>query len=464
MSPTRSKAYVLDRSQRERIKRLRQARLISVSQLHLATEISTKTLHKLEKSSDEKVSVNEGTLELVAAFLKIDLGQLLGLQPVDSLTGPLPNDLLEIADRFREIDRYLVRVVHALQLPSAGISEPYHDILEQRLGKAGHSREQVLEHLNSSDWREGVRTCLPKNHLTLEVGERFQSLCFSTPGATLNVSKPQLLWDCHHQTPCKRSKKFKCPIHDHPRGALIRSRFTSEPVVIKYDGLEFLWRYGTELFPPSVDSFHMLEVLARENDLDRPFDSCLDLGAGTGFLGICLAKRNGKIARVTLRDWLLSPVLFSAINAERNRKACPATRLSVELEYLAPPRFLANRRYDVVVCNPPYLPLLREFESLGWLSTVAGTDLLEFVIENAHEMGRQVYVQFSDLALPEARAARDRSGNQLVPIGKPHPTPFRVEVAWEDAGYLEALKDRGLKTRLEQRHPYWHTIQTYRVE
>lgn len=464
MNPGNPSVHILDKRDRERIRRLRLTRRMTVKQLAAKAKITTKTLYKLENPSEKSLSFRESVLELVAEALELELSQLLGLRPIETLACSLSDDFLEIADAFATIDRHLVPRVHALHLPAAQVAETYEDLLDHRLQKAGHSRKEIVEWLNSSEQRGAIRTRLPADHLTLEVGERFGSLRFSIPEGRLDVRNPRLLWDCHHRTPCERPQEFKCPIHDHPLGSLVRSRFTAAPVVIKHDGLEFLWRYAVELFPPSVDSFHMLEVLEGEGEFRQPIESCLDLGAGTGFLGICLAKRNGRVASVTLRDWLLSPALFSAVNAERNKAVCPSTRFSVELGYLAPPHSLTDRRYDLVVCNPPYLPLLGDFESLGWLSTVAGTSLLEFVIENATSLGRRVYVQFSDLALPEARAARERSGHRLRPVGKPRPTPFRVEIAWEKEGYLEALRQRGLQTRLEERHPYWHTIRTYRVE
>lgn len=464
MSPENKNTLILAKESRERVKRVRRARGMSADDLSAAALISPKTLGKMESSSDGGIPFREATVLKVAKCLDMDLGQLLGNEPRRNIAGCLPDELLEIAEVFAQIDRDLVPVVHDLSVPIWLVAKTYQNLLDQGLQAAGHSREDVVRKLNDEGWRKRVRTTLPSNHLTLEIGRRFESLRFSMPEGSLTVNRPQLLWDCHDDTPCERPQKFRCPVHGHPLGTRVRSRFTEEPLLIKHDGLEFLWRYGPELFPPSVDSFHMLEALEGEDVLRQPLGTCLDLGAGTGFLGICLARRNGRIATVVLRDWLLTPVLFSAVNAERNRPACPSTRFSVELAYHGPPRSLTERRYDLVVCNPPYLPLLRDFESLGWLSAVAGTDLLEFAIENARTMGRQVYVQFSNLALPEAQIASERSGNALCPIGKPRRTPFRVQIAWEKEGYLDALKQRGLETRLKERHPYWHTIQTYRVE
>lgn len=120
--------------------------------------------------------------------------------------------------------------------------------------------------------------------------------------------------------------------------------------------------------------------------------------------------------------------------------------------------------YDVVVCNPPYLPILKGFEDLAPESTVAGTDLLSWVICHGRSLGVRVYIQFSDLAESEAQEAEKISGAKLIPVGEQQIVPFRVRIALERPNYMKAFVGRGLIHQEDSPYRYWHRIRTYRIE
>jgi methylase of polypeptide subunit release factors len=460
----KSRGITLSREQRLKIKSLRTTARLSRIQLKNKAEISLKTVDSLESAIEGPIKFDESTLTSVATALSVPYAAL--IDPVSGCAGfwKLPSDFLSIADSFRQIDQSIIPVIHDLTLPKELVSKAYDDLLETRVQKSGLTLAEIRTLVNDPAWIKNLQFYFSDQSLLIDVEDHFKKLKFIINEGCITVDNPALLWDCHCMTPVDRQELFRCPIHNNPLGDLVRTRFRGDIVTIRYRGLEFFWRYGSELFPPSCDSFHMINVLEQEGIFDEPMDTCLDIGAGTGFIGICLAAFNKHITRVQLTDWLLTPALYSATNAMRNFDQCKQAKFAVKMQLFTNPLPVTERRYDIVVCNPPYLPLLEKYRSVGWQSAVAGTDLLEHTISAAGNLGKRVYIQLSNLAMPEAVAAQHAAGCNLRPIGKAREVPFRLEIVWEKPEYIKELLKRGLIYDKSRRHPYWHSIQTYLLE
>ena len=211
----------------------------------------------------------------------------------------------------------------------------------------------------------------------------------------------------------------------------------------------------------------MMQTLAKYGVYSQKLESVLDLGTGTGFLGISIASRNPHVNRLDVSDWLWLPLVYSATNWQRNksnRDVSFATHLGILDNWVGEGKKRAF--YDVVVCNPPYLPLVDNFPVLAQEHTVAGTKLLEWVIVNSRALGRRVFVHFSDVARPKAHRASSDAGVKLTQLGEERRIPFRVRHALKIPEYMQVLqkRERGLEYRPHARHKYWHTVRTYIVE
>ncbi len=134
---------------------------------------------------------------------------------------------------------------------------------------------------------------------------------------------------------------------------------------------------------PRDDSIMLAELLERE----KP-ETALDLGCGSGFLAILLAKRGCK---VTAAD--VNPKAVEA--AEKN-----AAMNFVDIKIIESDLF-QNIKYDfdLIVFNPPYLPF--EPYDLQWSG---GIDLIKKFLEDAKSRlkkdGKIIFV-VSNLTAPE---------------------------------------------------------------
>lgn len=370
----------------------------------------------------------------------------------------------------KAIDERVLDLTRSLAAVSADrVREAYWDHLAAKLGGFGLRARALLQLLNDPQIIETIISSVPEPGLIIDIEPPFEAIELKTPsGEAIRLEKPQLLWDCIGAKGGRECNRQTCPIHSQRHAAVITRAFRDSLVRINWDGTTILWQRQLSLWPPSRDSFELASRIRRSAEEDlAECRTLLDLGSGTGFLGIALAGHCPKLRSLDLADWLLLPAFIGAVNLALNRQRVQKARCRVLLGMHTSWLEQAGRarRYDVVVCNPPYLPVLAGFEAIGTHAVVGATDLLEHVIEAAPAIGARVFVQYSSLARQEVARARRRSGVRVRPLGSSIRVPFRVIPAFEVNGYVSALRrKRRLIVTRGLGHRYWHTLTTARIE
>lgn len=135
------------------------------------------------------------------------------------------------------------------------------------------------------------------------------------------------------------------------------------------------------VYAPQSDTFLLADALEREQL--RPHAEVLDVGTGTGALAIAAARRG---ARVTAIDRSWRAVAATRINAALNRQKVRVLRGDL----LAP---AAGRRFDLVLCNPPYVPapshrLPRHGAAVAWDAGHDGRAVLDRICDGVPEVLR----------------------------------------------------------------------------
>jgi methylase of polypeptide subunit release factors len=371
-------------------------------------------------------------------------------------------DFSALAEILREVDTYVLRQLRDRRLTMAEESaQVYRHLLTSKLKDEGVEFAALYERLHDPEFMARLLQTVPEPALTVDIGSNFEWIVYTDgQDLELRVDRPRLLWDCFCRQLPRAAKE--CPIHRHgAMAAEVSQRFGTRLVALQWRGLRFYWRDGLELWPPARDAFLLFQTLEERRAMGKGTASLLDIGSGTGFLGIAAARSSPSIRSAYLADWLLTPALFGQLNWMLNRRKDDTVRvrslIGMHTNWLLEDE-LRGSVFDLAICNPPYLPKLAGHEELALDTTVCGTDLLEHVIRRAATLARRTYIQFSTIAMPEARRAAEAAGVQLVPIGERHLVPFRVPTAVDRPGYVEALKKRGLKQRRGANHPYWHSL------
>ncbi len=376
-------------------------------------------------------------------------------------------DFDKLFDACTDVDRELITYVRAMStsLPPETVRKAYQDIADSRLNAHRLSLVNVIKRFQ---WSHRSFTKRFDPDLRVLVDDAQARITFRTDREVVRVDQPELLWDCNKVSVSEEEHRTTCRIHGKADGEKMGELFGKSLVAIHYDGVEVLWRDLDDFWPPSIDAFHLVENLRGNGVLNQNIESVLDVGAGTGFLGLWLARHNPSVKRLYLSEWLLTPLLFATCNAIELSQTLGDRRVEcwplLGIYTLWPNRHRVWRDtpVDLLVCNPPYLPLPGNATEQWLTEVVAGTELLQYLIKHGFSHAKEVYLAWSDLALPEARAAKKQAGVDWEQVGKESRVPFRIPKVLRDASCIEYLKSRGLE-ECDGYHKYYHIVRTYRL-
>ncbi|MEM2906602.1 MAG: class I SAM-dependent methyltransferase [Candidatus Odinarchaeota archaeon] len=159
---------------------------------------------------------------------------------------------------------------------------------------------------------------------------------------------------------------------------------------LSYNG--YIFNIPDNVYPPSEDTFLLLE-----NINVKPADSVLEIGVGSGFISIQLAKIARKIVATDISpEALKTAVENSIINSVYN--------IDFRLGDLFTP-IKKDEKFTVIIFNPPYLPTSEEdrvkdrLENTwdgGWNGRVL-IDRFIFSVKNFLDESGRLYLIQSDL-------------------------------------------------------------------
>lgn len=123
------------------------------------------------------------------------------------------------------------------------------------------------------------------------------------------------------------------------------------------------------VYYPREDSMLMAGVIEKA---DLKGKRCLDMGCGSGFLAILMAKKG---AAVTAAD-----VNATAVEAARKN----ASRNNAGVDFVCSDLFSGIKgKFDLAVFNPPYLPVDDEYADESFSGGETGRDAIERFLEEA---------------------------------------------------------------------------------
>lgn len=302
----------------------------------------------------------------------------------------------------------------------------------------------------------------PNGNITLSVQKGLSRISVSMKGARWRIIKPERLLDCS----CRYTSRSQCKLH----GAKAAKNFNEmwgDLVIIKHMGCSILYHGKPgypSAWPPSLESLYFGEKLTESVSLNGA--RVIDIGCGTGYLGILLA-RFYSLCQVDFLDWVPSALIMSSINVERNRTRFQNRHMKSRFfcEDGIGKRIKEREiRYDLVVCNPPFLPDLG-FPECRTQHTVFGTDLLESVLARGLEIAPRVIVAYSTMALPEVEKLIAHLGNKARHLDeKGLRMPMTLRYVIDNPKYLQRLlADKRLESCQNKTGKYYHTVKLIEV-
>jgi len=200
-----------------------------------------------------------------------------------------------------------------------------------------------------------------------------------------------------------------------------------------------------DVWSPSVDAEFFLHIMDKRNEWGNP-ETLLDMGSGTGVLGICASLRLPKLRHITFVDIAFSALAATAINLASNQVS-----VDCSLHSSLPP----DSNYDLGLVAPYYFPTETAPPASPRDAILeAGRNTAMLVNSCVNHCKRVIFV-FSSITESYFRELADFEFTILQSLL----VPFSLGDNVSHNAYVKAAVDNNLLlTKAGSQFPYWHSI------
>ncbi len=281
----------------------------------------------------------------------------------------------------------------------------------------------------------------------------------------LRIWEPSLVLPCNCNLP-GRYRGDSCPLHSSEFGKEVYRLFLNGVVMFVYDGIIIYYKRTNILWPPNMDSLYMLYLVRRKDLVDTRTRTVLDLGSGTGILGIYLLKKFPHITHLYFSDIFITPIYTSIFNAfvniSRTKKARGRKKIRgfISDVYDNIPRKL---KFDLVISNPPYLPNLG-VKDVSEFRTVFDSYIVKKLIIESESRAKSLIFSASSISYDMIKDAldslQDKNGISYEILGT-RPSPLKFPHNFCTKEYVDKLiQYRKNRVRLRESDAFkiWHDV------
>ncbi|MBI4919630.1 class I SAM-dependent methyltransferase [archaeon] len=199
---------------------------------------------------------------------------------------------------------------------------------------------------------------------------------------------------------------------------------------------------------PSIDTLLFCKAL-KKIDLTN-VKTVLEIGCGSGFISKYLLN-NSKIKKIDLIDLNKYAIKCAKENIKDKR---------AKFHVGDALKFIENKKYDLIMCNPPYIPRPKSIDD----NPYEGIYLLNYLLTQAKENLTPQGVIITNIS-----SLCEHLTNQLIKtlsIKKLESlqVPLKVYNVLNNPEWMNYLLQRGLKKEFKQGYEYWQTINIVEVK
>ncbi len=227
-------------------------------------------------------------------------------------------------------------------------------------------------------------------------------------------------------------------------------------------------RRDTGVFGPSIDTLVLAEILAqyvyegKNQNGNCKYQTAIEIGCGNGLLTASLVRHLKSLKEIFAIDIDFPSVACTV----KNFRLAAETREGIDLltRFICSPfdASLLNHRFDLIVCNPPYIPIpdTEYVNDSSDLSAIGGTDLAQAVLagcENLLNPNGLLFLMSSSLSFDGLLRQIPKTCNIEQPIGEDgFEVMFDVEAVLNRPQWIRYLTEKcGL---IERAGIYYHTL------
>lgn len=296
-------------------------------------------------------------------------------------------------------------------------------------------------------WAEGNELVTILGRDRDESGRRIHTRPYSEKEFVAEIKRPLLLTDIYaisRLKPAKRDTVF--------------ALYGRYPRTVEYDGVSVSWdpRIHLNVWCPSIDTLVFANAIMTAKDvLTDEVTSAIDMGCASGFLGKYVLHKCKDLRELHMIDLNPHAIKCAGDNVR------PLNDKQTVSCYVMDGRELRGKRFDRVICSPPYVPRPKSIED----NPYEGVGLLHDMIVNGRQYvneGGMVILTTSSLcerikeqAVEEAKKSGGLASVEV--IGKKH-IPLKVNPILNNREWVSYLLSTGLKKTPRRGYEFWHEI------
>ena len=269
-----------------------------------------------------------------------------------------------------------------------------------------------------------------------ETGKRLRSLPESAEQLVACLQNPVLVTDFF---------KICTEITDPSVRDTVLALYSSPVRVTEYNGtsLRFVQSNYPTVWGPSIDTLLLCQGL---NNRLEGVKTVIELGCGSGFISKYILEHAPSLERIDIVD-----IDQNAIRCAQDQIKDRRARFQIGNGM----NYVENKMFDLVVCNPPYIPRPGSIEE----NPYEGVGLLHYLLTHSEHLttGGKVITNFSSLCeglvndtIRESAMTWEHLTNMTVPL--------KVLNVLNNANWMKYLDHKGLHSAPKQGYNYWHTI------
>ena len=243
-------------------------------------------------------------------------------------------------------------------------------------------------------------------------------------------------------------------IEDYIKKVAVEILYSKAERGVEFDGFSMKWNNSNQyprMWFPSIDTLFFCSWI---RDLDfSDVKRIAEIGSGPGFIGQYVATKSPSLQELWLND--INPSAekyFGDINEDSRANFV----LQDGKEFLQ-----QQETFDVVVCNPPYLPRPKSIDDNAY----EGLSLVEYLISNCKSFltshGR-LFIVLPTFAESSLSHALSHPEIEVKLLGEKE-VPLKVSTVLNNPEWMKYLLSKWLKKEMKQGHEYWQTIKLFQI-
>lgn len=225
--------------------------------------------------------------------------------------------------------------------------------------------------------------------------------------------------------------------------------YTFWPRTIEYDDVSVTWDNNKHIgvWGPSIDTLVIAKGLKKVLTDNPNIKTAIEIGCGSGYLSKYILSKCEKLELMVVND--INPY---AIECARDNIG----DIRADFRIGDGLQLLAENTFDLIVCNPPYIPRPNSVD----INPYEGIGILNTLIQDSQKYlnpGGIVVIGLSNLADRIVFAKKPELEFRTI---EEMDVPLKINNVLNNQEWIDYLEDRNLIKDNHQGYDFWHRIKT----